>query len=360
MRIVPFLFLFHLAWSTHAQKLTIELNLSNAEKTLEILNSETREDKVYHELVQLEATKALIKKLETSDTLLIKALKQTVQNKGLVSGFEQFQYHQIKMEKDSLRSFVSHLKKEGLRLSHRLDQNLSKFLPEEKPVKIELVGILGGNASGYTFGDADKFYLSLHHMGGDLDYLFDFCQHEIFHNIQAIQFDAEHVLEQLKGENAENKDYILFYLVNSLFSEGTATYIDDWENKPLTKANETAKRRNTVNKNRLKSTNYMFDRLIVALEKEPTWEGLNALYRIFFTTQFDEAGYYLGKVITTYTLQAGDNTLLYYLKNPPTLLLLDYFEHAKNDPDAPLKFTERFMEIIRSLHHKVKLTIQGN
>ena len=344
-----------IAYKVDGQKLSVKFNLSNAEKTLDILKSETVNEASYKALVAMESTQGLIKKLYTSDSLLINALKQVrLPNQGHKSS-TRFQYDFILNNIDSLTAFISYLKNNEQQISDRLNKALSKYVDADKRVEVEVIGLLGGNATGYTFGDKDKFYLSLHHMNNDADYLMAFSHHELFHNLQAALFDTDTLLDNLKGENTKNKNYIVYYLVNSLFNEGTATYLDNWESKPLTSANKAIKERNTKNAARLNFVNYMFDRHIVDLAATPTLEGLNAVYNIFFTTNFDEAGYYLGKELTKYALDRGNRDLNYYLRQPATVLLLDYFKLSENDPNAPLEFSKSFISTITDLHKVVML-----
>ncbi len=336
-------------------QLSLELDLSNAHKTIEIFKNKTFLKTQAIELAKLESSQALLKKLDTQDSTMIEAIKKVQSGLESVSNIEQkFQYKSIINDLNNLSDFIKELQSNLVNIETKLKESLQPFMPSNKHITIKIIGVLGGNSTGYTFGDRNIFHISLHHMNNDMDYFFLICKHELFHNLQAIWSQNEKIRSALKKPKDSSPDYWTYFLFESLYLEGSATYLDDVKTIKETKANKSWLDRYKKNEKREKFIFWMFDRLIVDFQKSHSNENVNNFYNSFFTTNIDEMGYYIGSKITAYVLK--DKTrkdLTSYMKASPLLLVSDYINLSKNDNTAPYQFSEEFEKIVSQLSSKV-------
>ncbi|GAA4273242.1 hypothetical protein U6A24_20015 [Aquimarina gracilis] len=336
-------------------QLSLELDLSNAQKTIEVLKNKTFSESQTITLAQLGSSKALLKKLNTKDSTMIETIKKVQSGSGSLNTIEQkFQYNAIIKDLDRLSGFIKELQSNLGIIETKLKKSLQIFIPSNKHITIKIIGIVGGNSTGYTFGDGNTFHISLHHMNNDLDYFFMICKHELFHNLQAIWSQDEKIRNTLEKTKDSSPDYWTYFLFNALYLEGSATYLDDLKTIKETKANKSWLDRYKDNEKREKFIFWMFDRLMVDFQKSHSQKNVNNFYNTFFTTNIDEIGYYLGSAITTYILKNKPKTdLITYMKASPLLLVSDYINLSKNDDTAPYQFSEEFEKIVSQLSVKV-------
>lgn len=337
------------------QKLSIELDLSNAKKTIELFKGTAPSEDQVNELIQLESSKGLLRKLEAKDTLMIQAITKALNGGSTLTRTEKrFQYNTIKQNLNDLSHFIDRLENGLSEIEVRLTQFLGSYIPIGKDLKIRIMGIAGGNSTGYTFGDAATFYISLHHMKNDLDYFLFICKHELFHNLQALWYDHEKVVNILEKSQENSSDFAIYYMLLSLYSEGTATYLDDIDNLKPREANKIWIDFQKRNKKREKSIFWLFDKTIINLQKDFSNTSLNLAYGTFFLTKYDQQGYYLGGLITDYLLEKQpEKSLQDYMRVSPLMLISDYIKLSKNDSEAPYHFSKEFETIVNQLHHKV-------
>lgn len=352
---VAFLLLICSACSPLRSQLSIEFDLSNTRKTLHILNSTSPSEASLRELVELPSSQALLRKLGTTDGVMIQALKKSFDpNAKTTKEEDNFQYRAIRDDLGELSAFVDTLQLNGKALEERLQQALAPYLPPHETVAITIVGITGGHSTGYTFGDKDTFYLSLHHMNHDMDYVHLICKHELFHNLQALWYDHETPVNVLENQQETSPDFGTYYLLLSLYSEGTATYLDAIEQLTPTEANRIWTEGHEKNKDREAYIFWLFDQTLVQLQRDFSNRSLNRAYGTFFTTTYDQQGYYIGALITAYLLEKQpEKTLQDYMIQNPLHLISDYLRISREDPDAPYQFSDEFGAIVDRLRTTV-------
>lgn len=347
---------------SNAQNLTIELDLSNAKKTIEIFENTQLSETQIGELIQLESSKALLKKLETKDSVMTQAITKAYTHDTMLTRIEKrFQFGTIKQNLKELSEFINTLENNLSDIEARLKQSLGPFIPKGQDVKIRIMGITGGNSTGYTFGDGDVFHISLHHMKNDIEFFFQICRHELFHNLQALWFDTTKIHEVLRETEHSSPDYYTCFMLESLYMEGTATYLDDLKNAKETIGNKDWLDRYHKNIKREKYIFWLFDRLIVNLQTNYSNDDANKTYGTFFLTTFDELGYYMGAVITDYLLKNSlEKDLKDYMGTHPLRLISDYISLSNNRTDSPYVFSDAFIKIVNDLSSKVDTIIYKN
>ncbi|WP_425390225.1 hypothetical protein [Ekhidna sp.] len=339
-----------------SQQINISFDLTNPEETIRLFKKAELNGADLERLLNLESTKALLKKMQTGDSLVVSSLLAAKAGQSANSNQARMQYEMIVEDLDQLERFVSDLKSNEKFYEKWLNDELGPYISKEQNIEVEIVGILGGHSTGYTFGDWDKFYISLHHMKGDPDFMLSIFKHELFHNIQSFRFDGRRIYDELKGqgESEYNADYVSYLLFEALYLEGTATYLDRWMDKKETAANEGFIDRGRRSAQRGKYIFYLFDRLIVDVQSKPSDTELNWIYNTFFTTKFDEAGYYMGMKITDYVLEKSGNDLTYYMDLNPITLMVDYLKYSADDGKVFYQFSEEFRETVFRLYKQVK------
>lgn len=344
---------------TQAQNLSIELDLSNANKTLEILKSKTSSESSLNELTVLESSKALLRKMNATDSTMSEAIKKTFQSGAVPTKKERdFQYEKIYTNLDDISDFVSELQSNIKAVEGKLQDALGPYIPPKKDISIKVVGIVGGHSTGYTFGDGGTFYISLHHMKNDLDYFFQICKHELFHNLQAQWFGNDAIYTTLKETEETAPDYYSYYMFHSLYVEGTATYLDNIKKLTPTEANQNWIERYHKNEKRFKHIFWLYDKLVVQLQNDFSEEAISRSYGTFFLTTFDELGYFLGDRITNYLLEKQpDKNLQYYMKRSSMDFISDYIKLSRDDEKAPYHFSKEFEKLVQNLSIKVSSII---
>ena len=342
-----------------AQDLSIELDLSNAKKTIDIFNSSELSKIQIDELVQLESSKALLKKLKTKDSVMIQAITKAYNGDTTLTRSEKrFQYTRIKNNLKELSEFIKRLENNLADIESRLTSSLGTFIPGGQEVKIKIMGITGGNSTGYTFSDGNVFHISLHHVKNDMEFFFQICRHELFHNLQALWFDNTEIRKVLAETELTSPEYYTYIMLESLYIEGTATYIDDLKKAKETIGNKAWLERYQKNIKREKYIFWMFDRLMVNLQTNYSNDDANRSYGTFFLTTFDELGYYMGAVITDYILKnSPEKDLSDYMGTQPLRFIADYISISHNKKDSPYVFSDEFVKIVNDLSSKVDTII---
>jgi hypothetical protein len=302
-------------------------------------------------LLVLESTQAIFRKYNFSDSLLISAFIKAKNGNKLTNDEKGLQYEEILDQLDLIQDFTKDLKTKESFYEDELNKALLPYISPDQQINVEIVGVLGGTSTGYTFGDWDKFYISLHHMKGDPDYLFSIFKHELFHNLQSFRFKGQPITDKLRGAEGDeyNKLFTSYILIQALYNEGTATYLDRWLEKDRTEANAGFIERALKSKRNEEYIFYMFDKLISALPENNTGKDLNSIYNIFFTTRFDEAGYHIGSVITEYLLEQSEHELTYYMDRSPVFFIADYIKYSDEDDKTPYHFSDEFKQVVMEL-----------
>jgi hypothetical protein len=334
-----------------AQNISISFDFSNAEKVLEILKKNKLSEEDKKQFLNLPATQGAIKKLQTNNDTTISALQKAINGVPGTKLEKRFSYQYIKENADSLRSFIKELNDNKQTLEQTLAHTLSDYVPEGKKMHITIYGILSGNSAGFTFGEDSTFYIGLQLYKNDMNATMESCKHELFHNIQSASYNNSwNIISALNNKTTKGASNV-YYLLNSLYMEGTAEYIADPQKAIQSKVVKENWKLMQLNENRLQDIGYLFDRMILDVYHNPDSVDANKTYGLFFYWNWQSPGYYLGKEITKSLVNKyGELVLKKYLKSDPTQLILDYIKLSKEEPGkVPYVFSASFERTIHEV-----------
>ena len=330
-----------------AQKLKIEFDYSNAYKTIELFKKENADPKLIAEIVNLNSTGGLIKKIK-SDSLQAVGALSSVFSDG--SNYSNYQYRFVKKNIDSLAVFVNLLRQneEFIRLS--ILDSLIRFVPEKADMKVTVRYILGGYSSGFTFGDNEFFYIGLHQYKNDFYGVMNTCKHEIFHLIQNARFDPVPISDKL-----EKSDEGLLYvheIYRNIFVEGSASFIADMRKEKNTGSYlDMLIEHDIINDYRSGNVFYLIDLIVKDARKNPKQVSWGNTYSIIFDWNWNNPGYYAGYVMCkALTDEFGISILNKYMDKSPIYFVNDYVNLVKKkNPGSELNFSDETEKINQEL-----------
>lgn len=344
-----------IANSTYAQKIEFNFNFDNAEQTLCLLKNKAPDDAAIHDFLQLKGTQALIRKIKAGEHLATEAIKEGAQGIFKAQAGD-FQYSMISENLQAWEDFVHSIMARQDSIKTLLRHTLAPYLDKNKSYVFEVCFLMGGYSAGFTFGDSKTFYIGLHRYKFDLQGIVATCKHELFHNIQSFYYDASNTAEQLKksGEGYAHAQSLLNYV----FQEGTANYIEDYDalEDKYTPFLKEIRGHFAVNDKRIASLNLLFNNTLLNAFSKPADTNFETAYELLFDWQWNNPAYYIGEKMTKALVETkGKAVLLSYLKKDAVYFFSDYIALSKTSKEKyPIQFSDEFAAMIRNIKLKIE------
>lgn len=348
--------LFLIANCSTAQTINLSIDFTNADETIRILRQQRNPNlgdlTVFKDL---HATIAIARKVNLTTDTAISAIRKVLNGVALTEMEKRFQYEFIRENLDSLELFVKFIKLNQSVIINTLKTSFSAYIPDGKDLTVKIYMVLGGFSAGWTFSDPTAFYVGLRWFKNDFTSIIETCKHEIFHNVQSMWYDSRTVHKELEKKSVNLAG--AYYLINSLFKEGTASYIADLSK--LDKSTPHIKElwdHMQVNISRTPQNFVLADKLLLSAfnSKEFNTSTLLNLYNIIFGWEWNNPGYYMGyQMCNELMLAYGKDRINYYLKMDPTYFLLDFIELSKNK-----KLNYQFSEELETAVRHIQQVIQ--
>lgn len=355
-RFTLFFMLIIIGHYAYAQKIDFNFNFDNAQQTIQLLKKKEHSNEAITNFLQLKGTQGLIRKIKTNNTSASDAIVESA--KGVFNEkTADFQYKMISEKLEEWDNFINLIIAHQDSIKASLRNTFAPYLNKNESYVFDVYFLMGGYSAGFTFGDSKIFYIGLHRYKFDLQGIISTCKHELFHNIQSLYYDAQKTTQKLKksGTGYANVQSLLNYL----FKEGTANYIEDYnalkdKNTPFLKE---IRNHFAVNDKRIAGLNLLVNSILLNAFEKPSSTDFDAAYELLFDWQWNNPAYYVGEKMTEALTEAkGKAILLSYLKKDAVYFFSDYIALSKTNKDKyPIQFSDEFAEMI----HKIKTQIES-
>jgi len=341
---------------SYAQVINFNFNLDNAKETIALLKTKNPTDTQLKAFINLPGTQAVIKKIKSNDSLAYQAIKDATQ--GIFKNeTKDFQYKSISKNLDKWENFIQQVASKEDSIKEDLRKSFASYLDKDKSYNFNVFMLMGGYSAGFAFGDnSNSFYIVLHHYEYDLGAVAVVCKHELFHNIQAIYYSPDRVIEKLNKINIGYANAQT--LLNYFFMEGTASYIEDYgaiKNKNLPYLKE-IRDHIALNEYRIGGLNILVNNILLDVFNKPESIALGDAYELLFDWNWNNPAYYAGEQMTEALVKSkGKEALKDYMKKDAVYFFQDYISLAKRDKEKyPIQFTQEFEKMIAELKNKIE------
>lgn len=333
-----------------AQSLQIEFDYDNLDQTISILEKQEIDSDQLSNFLSLKGTKALYQKIGVDSLTTRMALRQAVEGINPDKDYSDFQYIPIRDHLEWMKKFRKEIRGNETVIRDSLVSGLSPYIPRGTTKKIKIHFILGGYSSGFTLGGTSDFFVGIQHYKGDLFSIINTCKHEVFHLIQNSLYDFPEVNTLLEERNL-GAAYV-HALIYSLFQEGTAEFIADYNDYPQDAPHiQELKEHMDVNRFREQEVFYLISNLVVHAYEHPEQVDYASLYNILFSWNWNNPAYFAGYEITAALVEEhGPEYLKKALRRDPVYFVIDYLELENKPNDGLPYFTDEFSDILHSLH----------
>lgn len=302
-----------------AQKIAIGFDYSNADATLRAFAAPL--DSTFEDLAMLPATESLVQKVRRQDRgVTIKTLTATLaeaRNGGVLKS-DPFQWASCLRKQAEIRVLVAGIREQEKEIARRLSQALGRHLSASANLKVSVHFVIGGMSSGWSTGP-NTFFIGLQFYRGDVEGVVMTMQHELFHSAQYDGYQGQETdLKKLRPEDRE-----VYRLVDQLYREGTATYVEDLMNFPREHPYIQEMRQPALNNQaRMKDNFALLETFIYRLSQDSNVR-FDDVYPIGFDWAWQNPLYFAGEYISRVLAQDKGN-LSRYLRRNPIQFLSDY------------------------------------
>ncbi|MBY0505795.1 MAG: hypothetical protein K2X03_17905 [Bryobacteraceae bacterium] len=319
-RIMRLVFAFQLAIvGGRAQKIAISFDYSNADATLQAFAAPL--DTTLEDLAVLPATDSLVQKVrgryrdvtkETLTTTLAEA------RKGTELKSDPFQWASCLRKQAEIRTLAAGIREQQNEIARRLVGALGRHLTASANLKVNVHFVIGGMSAGWSTG-TDDFYVGLQFYRGDVEGVVMTMQHELFHSAQ---FDG------YRGRDADlaklgPADREVYQLVDQLYREGTATYVEDLMSfSPDHPYIQEMRQPALNNQARMKDNFILLETLIYRLSQDSSVR-FDDVYPLGFDWAWQNPLYFADEYIS-HVLAKDKGSLSSYLTRNPIKFLSDY------------------------------------
>lgn len=349
------LFLIMLISKISICQLVVSLDFSNVEQTVAFFkkSNPTKED--IDNLVATEGVRSIIKKIRSNDSIARVVLQKVSQGVKTSGKENDFQYSFIKEHLQELEDFAVHIQTNRKVILDSIN-SLSVYLPAGKKIPVKVCFLAGGYSAGFTLSDDNMFYIGMHQYKNDLTGIVNTCQHELFHNIQALSYDRTTVMKKLQEVSAFPALYA-YYIGLNIFVEGTAEFIADIDKMDITTPymSRQAEHAN-VNRYRMRENFYLVEKLLMDAYVNNEKIDADLSYNILFDWNWNNPGYQVGKLMArSLVKENGPMVIKKYLSSDPMIFIRDYIKLSRtNKADLPYTFSDEFEKMIDAVVAKVE------
>ncbi|MGI8469977.1 MAG: DUF5700 domain-containing putative Zn-dependent protease [Pyrinomonadaceae bacterium] len=337
--------LFIFCAPTFAQNIKVTIDFESAKAVVDALSKNKISDVELERIALLEGNQTLIKKAAArgatdANTESFKSSLREIIETGKIKGDDIFNWSGTKQNLTEIKMLMARIEREESGLLADVGRIIGDYTPPDLKAEVKARLLVGGYSLGFTIGDDTALNVALQKIGGDFEGLKYLLAHELYHSIQAV--GEQQRKKSLTNSKIEPKQNIVntYILAANLWLEGTATFVGDFTKikKPLAFSKE---QQDEYEKNaaRLRLNFALFEALIYRADTDETADG-DQLYRIAFTTAFDETSYYVGyrmaQIIEKYDGKKGIASFI---------------------GKSPLEFSRRYIEIYKA-HPEEKRAIK--
>ena len=328
-------------------QVNVRFDFNNADSTIAFLKKKSATPAEINAFIKTTGVQSLIRKIRSNDSIACVTLEKIVAGKPTTGKESNFQYEFIKTNLPAMEAFVNTIKANQQAIRDSL-QGFVRFLPPGKSLDVTVCFLLGGYSSGFTFSDADYFYVGTHQYKYDFKSIVNACQHEIFHNLQSLHRDAMPLMTRMEKDK-ELPALYAYYIARNFFTEGAAEYVADIDKADPKAPNIKEQLEHAaVNKYRMADNFYLAEKLILDAYADPEKSDPGMIYTILFDWNWNNPGYAMGKWMMQSLVKAyGDTAINKYLAADPMIFLQDYIALAKAEPEKyPYNFSEGFEKML--------------
>lgn len=318
-----------------AQELDIRFDYSNADATLEALESAPPLDSVLKRLTQVPDTGAVLaKRLRTDKSVTMRMLAETLAavREGKSPQSDPFQWRFCIQQTPQMRSLLKNLREQEADIRGRVAAVLGRHLAPNTRLSTTVHFVIGGVSAGWEQGAGD-FFVGLQFYKGDLDGVVWTMQHELFHNAQFAgyhQQDADIV--KLNPRQQE-----VYRLLDSLYKEGTATFVAGLMSFPADRPYIRDMRQPAlVNRDRMQDNFVLLETLIYRLAHDPSVTEQD-LSSIGFDWSWQNPLYYAGEYMSQ-VLVREKGSLKEYLGHSLLQFIRDYGGVCGSTPSEKCRY----------------------
>lgn len=338
-----------------SQGITLNFDLSNAKETLRLLSQSSISEQEMKSFLALKGTQAIIKKVHSSEDTARSAMMKVTRGISLTSQESfLFQYDGVYKDRTNLKLYVEELDRKKDSIQKVLANKFKTYIPAGQNLNVTVYGLMGSYSGGWANSDdPHSFYMGMHFKPYDVNGTLITCEHELFHNIQAISYSGTDSIYS-KIEKVSAGYGVGYYLGFYLFREGSAEFEADLEKAAINSASaKKSWEHMAVNKNRLKDAFYLFERIVIdfSLRKEITDQEFQHAYNLLFDWNWNNPGYYVGKVMTEQLVSThGKDYLKQALKKDPLYFLQDYIKLSNVEGQKNVhRFSKEFEELVAKM-----------
>lgn len=327
-----------------AQEISIRFDFTQARTTLSLLGQDALHADELASFLKLPATQALLRKVGSPADSLTLALQKTISGqKQTPAALFKFQYAGIYQDLPGLTRFVNALETTKDSMEHYLIAKFKPYLKPQQQLEVTVYGLMGSFSGGWTeANDPHHFYLGLHFKPYDVAGTLLTCEHELFHNIQALNYQgADQVYERFNslkpGMGAA------YYLLYFLYREGSAEFVADQERASANSASVLKSYEHfAVNKSRLQECFYLTERSLLDWSHRDSLDEaeFQRSYSILFDWNWNNPGYFVGyEMMKALVAANGEAYLKQSLGRDPLYFLADYIALGRKGRKLPYQFS---------------------
>jgi len=332
--------------STKGQEIDITYDYGAVKKLIEILDKGVLLDNDFNALMQLNGSKAYLKKMATffsgiDESSFKKSLEAAT--KGTPIENDPFMFQRVLKSVPNAKKLLAKVMVQEKELTKNSISLLAQYTPKNTKIEATVYMILGITGGGWTFDDdPNSFYVDFSSLKDDVDGLTYLSAHELFHLIQYRFMNPVITKSEKVG-----------YLLDQMLREGSATYVADF-----TKLSSTgfyvdfSKKDYERNFRRMEGNFALFEALIYQAHHSPD-SDIDQLYNIGLSGMYQSPLYYVGyHMIRLIEKYGGREEVISLLKQTPDQLILAYdklcVKHKNGDNDF-ISLSKTTTEILHAL-----------
>ena len=335
-----------------AQALRISIDTKSAEAVCNALAEKKKDTATLNALTRMYGNALLIQKVKgysgAGDSVFVSTLKELIAT-GNIQGDDPYNWKEVRAKLPQIRSLLLYINTHKDSFVKQVTALIQPYVPDTLHADARAVFLAGGGALGFTLGNDPSFNVAVQKIGDDVDGLMYLVAHELYHTVQHAGQHTRHVVRDTSAPYAALASYYLLY---NLWTEGTATYVGDFNQikklKPFA-AEQVAE----YKKNRERNTqNFRLFEALLYRQYYDTAAQYDDSYNIAFSTAFDETGYYVGYEMAKKLVKyKGDSALAELLVKDPIRFTSDYIALYKAHPDDDSfhRFGGATEEIVKAL-----------
>ncbi len=333
--------------------LKIQIDFQDARAIVDLMKKSRVSDDELNRAAKLSGNRQLIKKVFDNNSveateIFKKTLRQTIENQKISD--DPFEWQSVKKNLPQMTALINQIENDKTDFLADIEKMIQPYAPKDLKGSLTATFLSGGGSLGFTLDNEPNLYVALQKIGDDYEGLKYLVAHELYHSVQELGRQKRLVNQkEIALPDSVRNDFVI---IKNTYTEGTATLVGDPQNaKNLKKLGQSQKDEYAKNLARSRLNFALFEALLFQTDNNKTAD-IDQIYRIGFTTAFDETLYFVGyRMARAIEKYKGKQTVAALIEKNPIEFFNLYVElyKAHNDDPTLIKFNKSTEDTLSKL-----------